>query len=52
LHHREVVEEAEEGRGAVEDAVLAAESGVADDAEPLLADEGRAEEVGSRRWRR
>jgi hypothetical protein len=40
-HH----EEAEEGRGAVEGAVATSEAGVADDAEPRLADEGGAKEV-------
>ena len=40
-----LVEEAEEGRGSVEGAVLAAEVRVAEDAESRLADEGGAEEV-------
>ncbi|PAN09369.1 hypothetical protein PAHAL_2G017600 [Panicum hallii] len=39
------VEEAEEGRCSVEGAVPAAEGGGAEDAEPRLVDEGRAEEV-------
>ena len=39
------LEEAEEGRGTVEGAVLAAEVRVAEDAESRLADEGGAEEV-------
>ena len=39
------LEEAEEGRGSVEGAVLAAEVRVAEDAESRLADEGGAEEV-------
>ena len=45
LGEHEPVEEAEEGRGAVEGAVAAEEAGVADDPEPPLADEGGAEEV-------
>ena len=45
LHDLEPVEEAEQGRGSVEGAVAAEEPGVAEDAEPRLADEGGAEEV-------
>ena len=45
MQHHELVEEADEGRGAMEGAVAAAEAGVADDVEPRLADEGGAEEV-------
>ena len=45
LEDLEPVEEAEEGRGPVEGAVAAEEPGVAEDAEPRLADERGAEEV-------
>lgn len=45
LDDHEPVEEAEEGRASVEGSVAGEEPGVAEDAEPRLADEGGAEEV-------